>query len=364
MKRFAFLVVGVLVIIIAGILLINEKRENTDVTVEQTKVGILLIGNHDDRSYNQSHYEAMEKTAAALNLSVLYREAVPTDHTSKEVMEELIGEGCEIIVCNSYDFGQWVVEVAQEHPAVYFFHAAGLEQRSNLTTFFGRIYQMRYLSGIVAGLQTETNEIGYVAAFPISEVNRGINAFTLGVRAVNPDAVVHVVWCESWSDDAAVGAAAQELLNTYNIDVITMHTDSNRVLEIAEDAGIWSIGYNVDNSENYPNTFLTAPVWQWENYYTPHILKCLQGKFDEESYWEGTSTGVVGLSPLTEHVKSGIAKKVAEEMEKMENGSFDVFYGPILDNNGVLRIEEKENMSDDTMLNRFDWYVEGVSIHE
>ncbi|MBO5487661.1 MAG: BMP family ABC transporter substrate-binding protein [Eubacterium sp.] len=181
---------------------------------------------------------------------------------------------------------------------------------------------------------------------------------------MNPDATVHVQWSQSWNDEAAVEAAAERLFENQNIDVVTMHSDSNRVLEMAEERGIWSIGYNIDNIESFPNTFLTAPVWQWENYYEPYILKCLQGKFEGENYWEGTSAGVVGLAPLSKNVKPGIAEKVEEARVKLESGTFDVFYGPIKDNEGVLRIAEGENLPDETMLNHFTWYVEGVVVYE
>ena len=120
----------------------------------------------------------------------------------------------------------------------------------------------------------------------------------------------------------------------------------------------------MDNSDNFPNTFLTAPVWQWENYYEPYILKCLQGKFKGNNYWEGANTGVVGLAPLTANVKAGADKLVEEKRELFENGMVDVFYGPIRDNEGNLRVAEGESMSDATMLNSFDWYVEGVVVHE
>lgn len=364
MRKVIRVTIVVLLIAVAGIFLINVKKEDTDVTKEKTKVGFILIGNHDDNSYSQSHYEGMQKTAEKLNLDVLYRECVPTDAQSKEVMQKLIEEGCKIIICSSYDYGEEILEIAEAYPDIYFFHATGITQSKNLATYFGRIYQFRYLSGIVAGLQTETNEIGYVAAFPISEVNRGINAFTLGVKSVNPDATVHVRWCNSWTDDAAARVAAEKLFDECDIDVVAMHTDSLRVLELAEERGIWSIGYNLDNAANFPNTFLTAPVWQWENYYEPYILKCLQGKFKGNNYWEGANTGVVGLAPLTSNVKSGAAQLIAQKKEQFKSGILDVFYGPIWDNNGDLRVAEGESMSDAVMLNHFDWYVEGVVIHE
>jgi len=254
--------------------------------------------------------------------------------------------------------------MAKEYPDICFLHAAGVETAENLSTYFGRMYQMRYLSGIVAGLQTENNCIGYVAAFPISEVNRGINAFTLGVRSVNPEAVVYVEWCNTWTDDKQAAEATRNLLLKHDIDVLTMHTDSLRPLEIAEEEGIWSIGYNVDNSKKCNDTFLTAPVWNWEKFYIPRIKEYQQGKITGKNYWEGAETGLISLAPLTSHVKDGIAEVVKEKMKQISNGTFDVFYGPIYDNKGVLRIPEGESMSDEAMLNEFDWYVEGVEIYD
>ncbi len=364
MKKVILVVSIVLLIVVAGILMINVKKENTDVTKEKTKVGFVLIGECDDNSYNQSHYESMEKTAKALNLNVTYKENVPTDERSMDVMNQLIEDGCEIIICGSYDYGQWVLKVAEDNPDIYFFHATGTKQSKNVATYFGRIYQMRYLSGIVAELQTETNHIGYVAAYPIPEVIRGINAFTIGVREVNPEAVVHVKWCNTWNDDNIVENATKDLLNAYDIDVISMHSDSLKVLEVAEKKGVWSIGYNVDNSAKYPNTFLTAPIWRWEKYYEPNILKCLQGKFEGENYWEGSGDGIVDLAPLSKNVKSGIKEIVESENKKLKSGLYDVFYGPIYDNEGELRVLEGENISDNVLLDEFDWYVEGVEIYD
>lgn len=352
---------GVIVgIILIGIILIRVRETDVEVTREKTKVGFILNGSVDDHSWGQAHYEGMERCADTLNLEVYYRENVQADEQCRECIEELIGQGCEIIIGNSFGFGEYELAAAKEHRDIYFFHATGVEETDNLATFFGRIYQMRYLSGIVAGLQTDTNEIGYVAAYPIPEVIRGINAFTLGVREVNPDANVYVEWTQSWTGDAEAEAATEKLLAEHSIDVLTIHTDTNRTLEIAEERGIWSIGYNMDNFEMYPNTFLTAPVFEWENFYEPHILECLQGKFVCEHYWDGAETGIVSLAPLSRNVKSGIQTRVEEETQKFQSGTFDVFYGPITDTEGNVRVREMESMTDAEMLNSFDWYVEGV----
>ncbi|MBO5354013.1 MAG: BMP family ABC transporter substrate-binding protein [Lachnospiraceae bacterium] len=359
MKKIVITAAIILAVIIVGIFYISGREEKK----ESLKVGIVLNGQVDDQSWSQSHYEGICRTVQELGLELVYEEAVPESEECVARMEAMIAEGCNIIICNSFNYGTYIQEAAEEHPEVHFFHASGVEEKENLSTYFGRMYQMRYLSGIVAGLQTETNQIGYVAAFPISEVNRGINAFTLGVHSVNPEAVVYVEWCNSWTDDKEAGEATRTLITNYDIDVLAMHTDSLRPLEIAEEEGIWSIGYNMDNSRRCDDFFLTAPVWNWENFYTPRIKEVQQGKFVGRNYWEGAESGMISLAPLTEHVKEGIAVIVEEKMQEISSGTFDVFYGPIYDRNGTLRIPAGESMSDEAMLNEFDWYVEGVKIH-
>ncbi len=364
MKKIGIIVCSILLIIIIGMLSMHGNEKDTEVTKERTRVGFIYNGTIDDKGWGQSHYEGISKSAEELNLTITYKENVPFDDTCMSVMQEMIDGGCEIIICNSFNYGDYIIKVAKENPEIKFFHATGVQIDKNVSTYFGRIYQMRYLSGIVAGMQTESNSIGYVAAYPISEVNRGINAFTLGVQSVNPDAVVNVVYTESWTDYNANADAAKLLCDEYDVDILTMHCDTVAPLDIAEEQGIWSIGYNMDNSSDYPNSFLTAAVWNWEAFYTPQLLKCLQGKFKSEQYWEGVETGIISLSPLTTNVKEGIQDVLKEKEQELYNGTFDVFYGPIVDMEGNIRINEGENMPDDAMLNLFDWYVKGVYVHD
>lgn len=364
MKKLIIITVSILTIIIIGIFFITGNKFDTDITDETTKVGFIYNGEIDDKGWGQSHYEGISATAEELNLQIIYEENVPFDESCMDIMQDMIDKGCEIIIVNSFNYGEWVVQVANRNPEIVFLHATGTEKGDNITTYFGRMYQMRYLSGVVAGMQTETNDIGYVAAFPISEVNRGINAFTLGVKSVNPDATVHVVWSQSWTDYTANEKAAQQLVDEIGVDIITMHCDSVAPLDVAEKSGIWSIGYNMDNSELYPNSFLTAAVWEWEKFYIPEVTTYLQGKYHSGNYWEGSETGLVDLSPLTDNVKDGIEEVVTEKRAMLDQGTYDVFYGPIVDVDGNIRIGEGENMPDDAMLNSFDWYVEGVCIYE
>ena len=364
MKRILVTTLIFVCAIVVSMLWIRTKQQETDVTKYQTKVGFILNGDIKDHSWGESHFNGMEKSAKELNLNVVYKENVPETQDCKTTIEELIEDGCKIIICNSFGYGEWELECAKEHPEVKFFHATGVEQLDNLATYFGRIYQMRYLSGIVAGMQTETNEIGYVASHPLAEVNRGINAFTLGVRLVNPQAKVYVKWSHSWTGEKENVEATKELIDKHNIDVLAMHMNAISPLEVADKNGLWIIGYNLDNSDMFPNTYLTAPVWNWECFYKPRILECLQGKFQGVNYWDGIETGIVDLAPLTKNVKPEISKKVEEERAHLMDGTFDVFYGPIKDTEGNVRIKEGQSMTDDAMLNNFFWYVEGVVIDE
>lgn len=364
MKKIAIIVCSILLLIIIGMLCMHGNEKDTEVTKERTKIGFIYNGSIDDKGWGQSHYEGINKSAEELNLEIIYKENVPFDDTCIEQMQDMIDSGCEIIICNSFDYGDYVIKVAKNNPEIKFYHATGVQTAQNVSTYFGRIYQMRYLSGVVAGMQTENNSIGYVAAFPIDEVNRGINAFTQGVQSVNPDAEVHVIYSESWTDYDANADVANTLCETYKVDILTMHCDTIAPLDVAEERGVWSIGYNMDNSADYPNSFLTAAVWNWEAFYTPEILKCLQGKYQSDQHWEGVETGIVGLAPLTKNVKTEIYKVVEEKQEGLNNGTFDVFYGPVIDDKGNVRIKDGENMPDDAMLNNFDWYVKGVNVHE
>lgn len=365
MKKFGFFAAAIMLIIFVGILFTNQAQVNTDITAKKTKVGFIMNGPIDDHSWGESHYNGMEKTAEELNLEVIYYESAPESEECYKVLEDLANQGCEIIIINSFGYGEYVLEFAKSHPDIYFYHATGITTSNNVSTYFGRIYQMRYLCGIVAGLQTKSNEIGYVAAFNMSEVNRGINAFTLGARSVNPNAKVYVRFTNDWHDyDMTKETTSSLVKNHPNIDVMAMHTDSLAVLDYCEAKGIYSIGYNLDNSEHYPNTFLTAPVWMWDKFYTPNILSCLQGKYKAKQHWDGIDTGLVSLAPLTKNVKFGTAAEVEDARSLIESGTMDVFYGPIYDNKGNLRIGKGESMTDDVMLNRFDWFVEGVVLDE
>lgn len=358
--KWTFLASTIALAMIIGVLLMFSLDTEEQNSQQKLRVAMILTGLGNDHSWNETHYEAIQKAESLLNLDVACYENVPTDSKSQAIMEEAIQNGAKIIIVNSIGFGEHALAVARNHPETKFLHATGLQTATNLSTFFGRMYQLRYLTGIVAGMKTKTNEIGYVAAFNISEVNRGINAFTLGVQKVNPDAKVYVSWSGSWTDESKASNATRDLLNNHNIDVLATHVDALSPYEIADDRGVWIIGYNRDNSRRFPDHFLTAPVWRWENFYIPKIREIIQDKFEGCAYWLGLESGIMELADLTRNVDDTTRQVVEDEKLRLTQGKFDVFYGPIVDNQGNVRVGEGESMTDDVMLNRFDWFVKGV----
>ena len=363
MRKIIFIAFFLLFAAIAGIYQIQNSRTDRNVTAKTTKVGVLVNGTRLDRSYCQAHYEALEAIKDELNLEFVYLENVKMD-CYNDIVSLIRNKGCEIVIGVSFEFGRDMMKAAENFPDIYFLHASGVNHRKNFSSFFGRMYQARYLSGIAAGMNTKTGELGYVAAFPISEVIRGINAFALGARSVRPDAVVHVRYCNSWQGDDVTGEACRKLFKLYPIDVIAMHTNSLQPHKEAEAKGIWSVGYNIDNSSMFPDTYLTACVWKWEVYYRKQILNCLQGKFHGDHDLIDMNEGIVALSGLSSHANPETKAKIQAADEKLRTLEFDVFYGPIIDNTGTLRVDEGESLPDDEMFNRFYWYVEGVKVEE
>jgi len=211
---------------------------------------------------------------------------------------------------------------------------------------------------MVAGSATESNLLGYVAAFPIPEVIRGINAFTLGVRAVNPDAQVEVIWTSTWFDPAVEGDSAQALLDK-GADVIAMHQDSTAAGEKAEAAGARWVSYNSDMSAFAPNAFLTAPVWDWGPRYVEIIEAAKAGTYKPDSYWGSMADGVVDIADIAADVDAGVKAAVADKKAAIIAGNFHVFSGPINDQDGHLVVAAGETMDDGSMLG-MDFFVEGV----
>ena len=207
-------------------------------------------------------------------------------------------------------------------------------------------------------MKTKTNKIGYVAAFEIPEVVRGINAFTLGVQSVNPNAVVAVKWTHTWYDPAKEKEAAKALIDE-KCDVITQHQDSAGPQQAAEEAGVFSVGYDSDMKAAAPKAYMTAPVFNWGPYFVNQIKAMQAGTWKSEAYWGPINDGVVGLAPLTANAPEGAQAAVDKAKADIESGKNKIFTGPIKDQTGAVKVAAGQTMTDKEML-EFNWFVQGV----
>lgn len=287
-----------------------------------------------------------------------YMEDVTEGPDAARVIRQYAQEGWDVIFTTSFGYMEDTYEVAEEFPDVVFEHCSGYMTRENMSTYFGRIYQPRYLSGIVAGAMTEENLIGYVAAFPIPEVIRGINAFTLGVRSVNPEAEVRVVWTNTWYDPVVEREAAEALLDQ-GADVIAQHQDTTEPQKAAEERGMLSIGYNSDMRQFVGDSVLTSPQWNWGTYYIDTVQDIIDGTWGTSQFWGDLESGVVMLAEMSPLVPDELRQEVEGERERILNTDWDVFCGPITDQDGNEAVANGECLSDEEMLN-MDWFVEGV----
>ena len=362
MKKFTkgFHVLFLLVILCSGFLFDGCAKKNVKITRENIKVGFVYNGLITDEGYTQCQ-DAGRRALVKSGIPTMYVENISDGNlTAYSFIEDLIAEGCNVIYACSYGFMDSIVLASQQHPDVIFGHCSGIMQSENLSNYFGKMYQARYLSGIVAGLKTRKNRIGYVAAYKIPECIRGINAFTLGVQSVNPDAVVEVQWTNTWYDPKVEKEGADKVL-AKGCDVIAQHQDTPAVQLAAQKVGAFCIGYNfIPKKVAAPKSFLTAPVFNWDVFIVDDIKRILDGTWESRSYWEGLDTGIVDLAELTELCAPGTEEKVREAKNKIINGELFIFEGELYDADGNLRVPANERMTDDEIKN-MTWFVRGVN---
>ncbi|HAI86975.1 MAG TPA: BMP family ABC transporter substrate-binding protein [Firmicutes bacterium] len=326
---------------------------------DKFKVGFIYIGPVGDAGWTLAHDEGrrfMEKQLPWAEGTFI--ESVAETAEAERMMTQLARQGCKIIFATSFGYMDYVQNVAKNFPNVKFEHCSGFKRAANVSTYFGRMYEPRFLSGMVAGMMTKSNILGYVAAFPIPEVVRGINAFARGVRFVNPSAKVQVVWTNTWYDPATEKEAAKAALDA-GADVIAQHQDTPAPMQAAEERGRYGVSYNSPMSHFAPNAVLTGPVWNWGPYYVNRVKAAREGTWKSEDYWGGIVDGVVGLAPYGSMVSDKIKKAVADKQAEIVAAKFHPFAGPIKDNFGKVRVPAGKTMTDAEMLS-FDWFVEGV----
>jgi basic membrane protein A len=324
------------------------------------KAAFIYVGPVGDAGWTYAHDQGRQAAAAETGVETAFVETVPEGTADfGNYVRDFIDQGFNVIFGTSFGYMDDMEALAEEFPDVVFDHVSGYKANgTNFGNSFGRMYEPRYLSGMVAGSATSSNLIGYVAAFPIPEVIRGINAFTLGVLETNPDAQVEVVWTSTWFDPVVEGDSAQALLDK-GADVIAMHQDSTAAGEKAEAAGARWVAYNSDMSAHAPAAHLTAPVWNWGPRYAEIIGQATSGTYEGGYYWGSMADGVVDLAPIAADVDSAVKAAVAERKQQIIDGTFHPFQGPINAQDGSLYVAAGDVLDDGTMLS-MDVFVEGV----
>ena len=347
-------------------------NEEKGISKEDIKVGVLHISDPAEGSgYSYTHdigIQGMQENLGLSDEQIIRKLNVDDGDVAaiEKAIQECVDEGCNVIFTTSWGYMQPTADMAEKYPDIYFSHGTGyMSNGTNFNNYFGRIYQARYLSGIVAGMNTKTNKIGYVAAQDSSnsEVTGGIDAFAMGVYSVNPDAVVYVKVTNSWYDPVAEKAAAEELL-AMECDVMSQHCDTPYPQTLAQEKGVYGIGYNSDMSKETPDSCLCSVIWNWSAYYTSAVKSIIDGSWDGSNYYGGMSEGLVDITDLADFCAEGTQEKVDEATTEILTGSFNVFDGVIETNDGSMIGEEGKTLDDATITGGINWYFKNVVVVE
>lgn len=350
----------------------SDAMAASGIPKDEIKVGVLHLSDPAEGSgYSYTHDLGIQGMQANLGLSSdqIIRKINVDDSdadATRTAIQECIDEGCNIIFTTSWGYMDVTEEMASEYPDIYFCHGTGYKSNGkNFTNYFGRIYQARYLSGIVAGMNTSSNKIGYVAAQDSSnsEVTGGIDAFAIGVASVNPDATIYVKVTNSWYDPDAERAASETLLSM-GCDVMAQHCDTAYPQTMAQDAGVYGIGYNSDMQKETPDSCLTSVIWNWSAYYTYAVQNVIDGTWDGQNYYGGMADGLVGITSLADFCAEGTQEKVDEAKAGILSGSLNVFDGKLETNTGETIGSDGSTLDDATITGGINWYYKNVSIVE
>ncbi len=327
--------------------------ETTTQEQETVRAAWLYISEVGDLGWSWAHDQGRQWVEDEYDwLQTDFSEAVaPADSSS--VLREYANNEYDIIFGTTFEYMDPMFEVAEEFPDVKFEHNTGYRTRENMGRYMGRIYQARYLAGIAAGMITEENLMGYVAAFPIPEVVRGINAFTLGAKSVNPDVQTKVRWINSWYDPTKNQQAAESLIDE-GVDVMAQHMDSPAAVNTASDADIWSTGYDAPMGQFGGDKYITSPIWNWEVFYAPTVKSVRDGNWESDAYWRGYDAQMgdqtlVELDDWGPNVPQDVKDTVSEERQAIIDGELDVWAGSAF-----------EGESDEFLFQEMSSYVEGV----
>ena len=335
-------------------------------------VGFIFVGPKTDFGYNQSHAEGAAVIAKLPGVKIRQEEMVPETSAVQKTMESMINlDGATVLFPTSFGyFDPHILKEAVKYPKVTFLHCGGMYQEgktpTNVGSYFGYIDEAQYVAGIVAGMTTKTNKLGFVAAKPITQVLRNINSYTLGARSVNPKVTLSVIFTGDWSMPVKEAEAANSLIDQ-GADVLTSHVDSPKVvIETAERRGAFSTGYHASQAALAPKGYLTGAEWNWETVYKDYVEKIQKGLPWEHLVRGGFKEGFIKMSPYGAAVSDAAKAKAEEAKKKFMDGTMVIYAGPLKDNAGKEVIPAGTQMAQrDIKLESMAYLVDGVkgSVH-
>lgn len=328
---------------------------------EPLKIAFAYIGPVGDGGWTLAHDNGRKAIEKEFGDKVVTRfvENVPESADAERVLRDLAGQGHQLIFGTTFGYMEPMLKVAADFKDIKFEHATGYKKADNMRTYDSRTYEGAYMAGVIAGKMTQANTLGVVASIPIPEVIRNINSFTLGAQSVNPKIKTKVVWVNEWFNPPKETEAATSLINA-GADVLFQNTDSAAVLKTAQEKGKRAFGWDSDMTAYGPKAHLASAVINWGPYYVKATRDALEGKWQgQQGVWWGVKEGAIDLVSIADDVPADIKAKVQGIKDGLKDGSFVIWKGPILGQDGQ-EVLKKDQMADDAFLGGINFYVKGV----
>jgi basic membrane protein A and related proteins len=375
MKRSTLRTFGLAALLATGVLIGCSKKEEAKPAAptaaptaaapapaagEPFKAAWVYVGPVGDAGWTYAHDLGRKAVEAEFGNKVKTSivEKVPEGADAERVIRDLATQGNKVIFATSFGYMEPMLKVAKDFPNVKFEHATGYKTADNMRVYDARFYQDAYVAGIIAGKMTKSNTLGFVGSFPIPEVVRNINAFTMGALSVNPKVKTKVVWVSTWFDPPKESEAAQSLINQ-GADVLLQNTDSTAVLQTAEKNGKYAFGWDSDMSAFAAKAHLASAIVNWGPYYSKAIKEAMDGSWKTGVTRWGMKEGQNDLVKIADGVPADVQAKAKEAKEAIKAGTFEVFTGPLVDNTGKERLA-KDVKADDDFKGKIDFFVNGV----
>ncbi|HET7244779.1 MAG TPA: BMP family ABC transporter substrate-binding protein [Streptosporangiaceae bacterium] len=364
----AFAAVAALALAACGSSSTTSSTHQSTTTGKQITAAWIYVGSPSDAGWTHQHDlgRLAVQQAFGSKVKTVYKQNVPEGPQTTSVIQQLVNSGAKIIFATSFGYQPSMAAMAKKYPNVYFAQATGTAMGKNLSEYFGAGEDGDYLAGMAAGYATKNGKIGYVAPFPIPEVIREIDAYTMGARYAHPGATVRVVWTNSWFDPSKERAAAQSLVSA-GVDVLGDGVDDPTVGQVAQANGLKWTGYDSNQNSFAPKAFLTATVYNWSPYYVNSVRAAMGSTWKSSFYYGSIADKMIGIAPFGKSVSATAQKAILKRQAEMTAGTFNPFTGPLIKQDGSVGLRAGQTLpvwtpDNPSQLSKYtlNWFVQGV----